>query len=144
MVNQLLLASCRWSSPSLLTNQKGADMPEGGGYSQNIKRKMQIHSHHISFALGRMARGGLGSPGSAMPYPSTPCGRATPETALRPIQGWPAYRVGSLRPSSTPLDTPRLTPMVLLPIAFASDHDALFNGIASRLSFHIKKEGDFG
>jgi hypothetical protein len=32
-----------------------------------------------------------------MPYPYTPCGRATLETALRP--------------SSTPLDTPRHTPM---------------------------------
>jgi hypothetical protein len=35
------------------------------------------------------------------PDPSTPCGRATPETALRLFQG---------RPSSTPMDTPRRTP----------------------------------
>jgi hypothetical protein len=34
-----------------------------------------------------------------MPYPSTPCRLATPETALRPFQGWPARRVGGLRPS---------------------------------------------
>jgi hypothetical protein len=47
-----------------------------------------------------------------MPYPSTPCGRATPETAIRPFQGWPARRAGGLQPSSTPLDTPRRTPMV--------------------------------
>jgi hypothetical protein len=35
-----------------------------------------------------------------MPNPSTPFGRATPETALRLF----------LRPSSTPLDNPRRTP----------------------------------
>jgi hypothetical protein len=37
------------------------------------------------------------SPGPAMPYPSTPCGRATPQTALRP--------------SSTPLEALRHTPL---------------------------------
>jgi hypothetical protein len=41
-----------------------------------------------------------------MPDPSRPCGRATPETVLRPFQGWPAFWAGGLRPSSTPLDTP--------------------------------------
>jgi hypothetical protein len=54
----------------------------------------------------RMARGGHGLPkvslGPAMPYPSTPYGRATPETALQ-------------QPSSTPLDTPRHTPMPFRP-----------------------------
>jgi hypothetical protein len=49
--------------------------------------------------------------GSAMPYPSLPCGRVTPETALRLFPAWPAHRVGGLQPSSTPLDTPRRTPM---------------------------------
>jgi hypothetical protein len=53
-----------------------------------------------------MGRGGHGLPkvipGSAMPDPSTPFWRATPETAVR---------MGSLRPSSTLLDTPRRTPM---------------------------------
>jgi hypothetical protein len=49
-------------------------------------------------------------PGPPMPYPSTPCGEATPETALQPFQGWPTHRAGSLHPSSTPLDTPRRTP----------------------------------
>jgi hypothetical protein len=57
-----------------------------------------------------MARGIHGHPkvtaGPAMPDPSTPCGRATPETALQAFRGCPARRVGGLRPSSTPLDTP--------------------------------------
>jgi hypothetical protein len=39
----------------------------------------------------RRARGGQGLPkvslGLAMPYPSMPCRRATPVTALRPFQG---------------------------------------------------------
>jgi hypothetical protein len=39
---------------------------------------------------GRKARGGYGLPkvslGPTMPNPSTPCGRATPETALQPFQ----------------------------------------------------------
>jgi hypothetical protein len=50
---------------------------------------------------GRMARGGHGLPkvslGPAMPYPSTPCGRAT-------------CRAGSLQPSSTPLDNGQSPP----------------------------------
>jgi hypothetical protein len=56
-----------------------------------------------------MARGVRGlpkvSPGPAMPYPSMPCRRATPETALRPFQRWPAHGACSLQTSSTPLDT---------------------------------------
>jgi hypothetical protein len=50
---------------------------------------------------GRMTRGGHGPPkvslGPAMLYPSTPCGRATPETALWPFQRRPAaffYPIG--------------------------------------------------
>jgi hypothetical protein len=61
-----------------------------------------------------MARGGHGLPKvplwPVMPYPSTSCRRAIPETALWPFQGWPARRAGSLQ-SSTPPDTPRRTPM---------------------------------
>jgi hypothetical protein len=61
----------------------------------------------------RMARGGHGlarvSPRPAMPYPSTPVGGIP----LWPFQGWPAFRVGGLRPSSTLLDTPRCTPIGL-------------------------------
>jgi hypothetical protein len=64
---------------------------------------------------GRMARGGHGlpkvSPRPAIPYPSTPCGWAIPETAVRPVQGWSAQRLGGLRPSSTLLNTPHRTPM---------------------------------
>jgi hypothetical protein len=41
----------------------------------------------------------------------SPCGRTTPEMALRPFQGWPARRAGGLWPSSTPLDTPRHMPL---------------------------------
>jgi hypothetical protein len=57
-----------------------------------------------------MAKGGYGLPkvllGPAMPYPSALCGWATPETAFRALKGWSARRVGGLRPSSIPLDTP--------------------------------------
>jgi hypothetical protein len=64
---------------------------------------------------GRMARGGHELPkvsqGLVMPDPSMPCGRATAETALWPFQGWPARRVGGLRPSTILLDTPLCTPM---------------------------------
>jgi hypothetical protein len=42
-----------------------------------------------------------------MPYPSTPCGRVTPETTLWPFQGRHACWAGCLQPSSTPLHTPR-------------------------------------
>jgi hypothetical protein len=60
-----------------------------------------------------MAKGIHGLPkvssGPALPNPSTPCGRATPETALRPFRRWPAHRAGGLWLSATPLDTPRRT-----------------------------------
>jgi hypothetical protein len=53
-----------------------------------------------------MARGIHGlpkvSPRTALPNPSTPCGRATPETTLRPFLGWPAPRAGGLRPFIPP------------------------------------------
>jgi hypothetical protein len=52
------------------------------------------------------------SPGPALRNPSTPCRRATPETAFRPFRGWPAHRAGGLRPSDTPLDTPRRTSLI--------------------------------
>jgi hypothetical protein len=58
----------------------------------------------------RMAKGNHGlpkvSPGPTMPNPSTPCGRATREIALRPFQWWPARWAGRMRPSSTTLYTP--------------------------------------
>jgi hypothetical protein len=63
----------------------------------------------------RMARGGHGlpkvSPCPDMPYPSMPFRRDAPETALHPFQVWAPHRVGSLRLSSTPLDTPYHTHM---------------------------------
>jgi hypothetical protein len=65
----------------------------------------------------RVARGIHGLPkvssGPAMPNPSTPCWRATPETALRLFRGWPAHRAGGLRPSSTLFDTRRRTGLSL-------------------------------
>jgi hypothetical protein len=83
------------------------------------KTSRRMHSDFLisgqCFLHGRMARGSHGLPkvslGPAMPYPSTPCGRTTPETALWPFQGWPTLRVGGLRPSPTLLYTPRRTPM---------------------------------
>jgi hypothetical protein len=65
-----------------------------------------------------MARGGHGLPkvllGPALLDPSTPCGWATPETALRPFHGWLAFRAGSLCSfnSTTLSDTPRRTPTI--------------------------------
>jgi hypothetical protein len=64
--------------------------------------------------VSHMARGGHGLPkvllGPAMPYPSTLCGWATPETAFWAFQGWytpeaPEAPVGGLWPYSIPLDT---------------------------------------
>jgi hypothetical protein len=54
-----------------------------------------------------MARGGHGLPkvplGSAMTDPTESSRRATPETALRPFQGWHTCKAGGLRPHSTPM-----------------------------------------
>jgi len=73
-----------------------------------------------------MARGGQGLPkvshGLTMPNLSTPCGRATPEIALRLFQGWPARKAGGLRPSSTPLDTSRCTPKTYLDVITVPPH----------------------
>jgi hypothetical protein len=77
-----------------------------------------ISCNLLHFDHKRMARGGHGLPkvslGPAMPYPNTPCGLATSETALRLFQGWPVYRAGGLQPSYYPLGHP--TP-------YASDFD---------------------
>jgi hypothetical protein len=59
-------------------------------------------------------RGGHGLPKvSLVPVLPNPCGRATPETALQPFQGWPTCRVGGLQPSST-LWTPRVVRLWIL------------------------------
>jgi hypothetical protein len=55
-----------------------------------------------------------------MPYPSLPCGRATPETAQEPFQRWPAHTAGGLQPSSIPLDTPGRTPMVVFVVGLGT------------------------
>ena len=65
----------------------------------------------LSLSHRRMARGGhvlpKVSPGPALPDPSTPCGRATPKTALQLFLRWPARRAGGLPPSSILLNTQR-------------------------------------
>jgi hypothetical protein len=43
-----------------------------------------------------------------VPNPSTPYSQETPETTLRPIQGWPFRRAGGLQLTSTPLGRPTL------------------------------------
>jgi hypothetical protein len=79
----------------------------------NSPRRTLMVQVETDFDQSLMARGIHGvpkvSPGPAMLDPSTPCERATPETALRLFLGWPARRPGNMRPSSTPLDTPRRT-----------------------------------
>jgi hypothetical protein len=85
----------------------------------------------------RMARGGHGlpkvSPESAMPYPSTPCRQAT-------------CKVGGLRPSSTPLDTPRCTAMIK-PDVFDIEHKELSASPGRRPLFYEfivrNRESDF-
>jgi hypothetical protein len=73
-------------------------MPHLNPFTEMGHRKpITINAFASSFKLPsyiRMARGGHGLPkvlpGPAMPCSSTPCGRATPETALQPFQEWPA------------------------------------------------------
>jgi hypothetical protein len=73
--------------------------------------------HKVIRYHGRMEMDGHGlpkvSPGLALPYPSMPCGRTTPEVALRLFQGWPTHRASGLQPSSIPLNTPRCMPMAM-------------------------------
>jgi hypothetical protein len=70
-----------------------------------------------------MARGGHGLPkvslGPAMPKPSMPYGRATPKMALQLFGGWPARRAVGLQPSSSHLDNPCHTPMILTDVISA-------------------------
>jgi hypothetical protein len=47
-----------------------------------------------------------------MPDPSTPCGQATPKTALWPFLGWPPCRAGGPWLSSTPLNNLRRTDLI--------------------------------
>jgi hypothetical protein len=80
------------------------------GENRNVTSEILTRRVH-----GRMAGGNHGLPkvslGPAMPDPSMPCGRASPETTLQLFQGWLTCRVSSLWPSSTLLDTPHCTPM---------------------------------
>jgi hypothetical protein len=72
--------------------------------------------HDQADTQARMARDSHGlpkvSPRPAMPDRSKPWGRVTPETALQLFLAWPAHRIGDLRQSSTPLDTPRHTSLL--------------------------------
>jgi len=94
----------------------------------------KCHSHVSELDYGRMARGDHGLPkvllGPAMPYPSMPCRRATPETALwlyGPFRDDPPY-TGGLRSSSSPLDTPCRTPMLLCEWAWLTFEKSESNG----------------
>jgi hypothetical protein len=87
-----------------------------------------------------MARGGHGlhkvSGGPAIPYPSTPCKWATPETA----QGWPARKASGLQPFSTPLVTPRRTHMELtLTRSKRRDFVIMQVSLAASLHFDVYK-----
>jgi hypothetical protein len=80
---EIVIETDHTHSTSLIGEQKASgDIEDLPGFSV-LSTASNIH--------GRMARGGHGlpkvSPGTAMPYPSMPWGRATPETALRPFQG---------------------------------------------------------
>jgi hypothetical protein len=102
---------------------------------------------------GDMARSGHGllkvSPGSAMPYPSTPCGRTAPETALWLFQALPARRAGGLQQSSTPLYTPRHTPMIKVAVKVLTQHIQTSEHGAAESYGHVKDnkerhEGNYG
>jgi hypothetical protein len=88
---------------------KGVESREAKTGKKNYHGREIIGQRHR-----RIARGGHEVPkvslGPALPKPSSPCGQATPETALWPYQGWLVRRASVLRPSSTPLDTPHRTP----------------------------------
>jgi hypothetical protein len=91
--------------------------------SRRPEPKMQILGKCDAFHRihGRMARGDYGlpkdSPGPAKPYPSTSCGQL-PLKRVAGVHsggdgsGVDTSRAGSLRPSSTPVDTPRRTPLI--------------------------------
>jgi hypothetical protein len=87
--------------------------PERGETSNAAAPQSQSNQKIEKEMNARMVRDGHGlpkvSPGPAIPDPSTHCKRTTPKMALWPFRGWAAHRLGSLRPSSTPLDTPRGT-----------------------------------
>jgi hypothetical protein len=107
---------CRRSSPDQPDGQARDGHPQVVITILTISFYPQINKFRLIVPHGRMARGDYGHPkvstGPAMPDPSTPFGEVNPETALQPFQGWPTHKAGGLRPSSSPLDTPRRTPML--------------------------------
>jgi hypothetical protein len=63
--------------------------------------------HEIQARMGRGIHGlPKVSPGLAMPDPSTPCGWASPQTALWPFGGWPARRADGRAAVFYPLGYP--------------------------------------
>jgi hypothetical protein len=90
-----------------------------------LQQKLHCYRRRERNKHGHMAWGGHGLPkvslAAAMSDPSTPCGRATPETALPPFKGWLVRSAGNLQPSSTPSDTPRRTPMETSPEMFSKN-----------------------
>jgi hypothetical protein len=79
--------------------------------------------------------------GFAMSNPSYPCGWTTPEMALPMFQGWPARRASSLRPSSTPLDTPRRMPVAQVIFPFPALGDFRFCFAATSFTFRPSAAG---
>jgi hypothetical protein len=81
--------------------------------------------------------GGRGLPkvssGLAIPDPSMPCGRATPETNFQLFLGWPTYRAGGLRLSSTLLVIPRHMPMALYQMIVVRDTYGNLQNIVPKL-----------
>jgi hypothetical protein len=65
-----------------------------------------------------MAKDGQLTMDSIKFHPALPCPTLLRPTLLRPVggpllQGWPAHMAGGLRPSSTPMDTLRRSPMII-------------------------------
>jgi hypothetical protein len=108
------VTDCKYVKETETEGKKGEERERKRTGRQEKGRRQGEQERETTKRHGRMARGGYGlpkvSPEPAMPNPSTPCRQATPETALQPFQGRYACRAGGLRPSSTPLDTPRRTP----------------------------------
>jgi hypothetical protein len=83
--------------------------------------KVRLQGSLLNRAVWGRGIHGPSKAGPGAPDPSTPCGRATPETALRPFLGSPARRAGGLRLFPTPPpNTPRRTSLLLKLVSFES------------------------
>jgi hypothetical protein len=76
-----------------------------------------------------------------MPNPSTPCGWATPEKALRLFQGWPANRASCQQLSFTPLDTAVFSSVFLVFLSFffrlSFEYDSILGGFILIFSWFV-------